>query len=97
MRTIWKYPIPMADSFEIEMPGDREFLTLDVQDGFPHIWVSVDPESGTFIRKFHLVGTGNPIPEETQVHHELVFRGSFQMSNGAFVFHLFEEIVRARS
>lgn len=92
MRTIWKYPIPMADSFEIEMPGDREFLSLDIQGGFPHIWVAVDPESETFVRKFHLVGTGNPIPDET-----LVFRGSFQMSGGAFVFHLFEEIVRARS
>ena len=95
MRTIWKYIIPMEETFEIEMPSDREFLSLDVQGGFPHMWVAVDPDSGTFVRKFHLVGTGNPIPEETQIHHELVFRGSFQMTGGAFVFHVFEEVIRA--
>lgn len=91
MRTIWKYIIPMEDSFTVAMPGDRTFLTLDKQGGFPHIWVEVDPESELFDRKFHLVGTGNPIPTPTQVHHELTYRGSFQMSGGAFVFHLYEE------
>lgn len=92
MRTVWKYAIPAEVTFTLDMPGDRTFLTLDKQGESPHIWVEVDPDSEPFERRFHIVGTGEPLPTTLKPRHELAYRGSWQMSGGMFVFHLYEEV-----
>lgn len=95
MKVIWKYDIPSGDTFTLALPSDREFLSIQVQHGFPVMWVAVDPDSPMFERLFHMVGTGHGVPEATQANHELVFRATFQIAGGEFVFHVFEEVHRA--
>ena len=49
------------------------------------MWALVNPEASTEDRKFRLVGTGRDI-KETNLDHI----ATFQMADGAFVWHLFE-------
>jgi hypothetical protein len=83
--TIWKFEIPVRDSFEVSMPMGAEVLCVQAQQGEPCIWARVDRlEKKRVDRRFCLRGTG----------HELglvgKYIGTFQMRNSTLVFHLFE-------
>ena len=86
--TIWKYKIPLTDEFSLDMPGDPQMLTVQVQpqQGIM-LWALVDPRRSNQTRHFRLAGTGHPIDYEP---HDLRFVGSFQLEEGALIFHLFE-------
>lgn len=84
--TVWKFPVHLADSFEVEMPHGSKFLHLDVQRDNPAMWFLVNPHSPPVSRVFHLVGTGDASEGLDQCTH----LGSFLLDNGTFVFHLFE-------
>lgn len=90
---VWKYPIVVEHEFEIRMPGEATVLSVQMQGEQPTIWVLCDPSTRQKIRKFRLVGTGQPF----NVPHgeDLFFIGTFQMLDGALVFHLFEKGVDA--
>ena len=85
-KTIWKYPILVQDYFEIAMPIGAQILTVQMQNGVPCIWVVV--KSGIDVasenRRFTVHGTGHPVGENEK------YIGTFQMANGALVFHTFE-------
>ncbi len=83
---IWKYPIPIEDSFEIEMPQGARVLSVDTQDGKPYIWVLVNTSSPKGLRPFRLLGTGHPSDDVGTSR----FVGTFQMRNGDLVYHLFD-------
>lgn len=86
MATIWKFPIPIADSFSISMPCAAEFLFVAAQDGQGCLWARVSPsEQGREERKFLLRGTGH------EVDGACMYVGSFILRDGALVFHLFEQ------
>ena len=55
--------------------------------GVPMLWALVDPEAPKVQRRFLLVGTGQPLPDEVE---GFTFVDSFQLQNGALVFHLFD-------
>ena len=38
-RTVWKYPLAIADSQEVEVGGSPRFLHAAMQDGHPTLWV----------------------------------------------------------
>lgn len=87
--TIYKYPIPIEDAFRLELPEGAEVLTVQVQSGKPCIWAKVNKETNAVERRyFHLHGTGHDL-------HPSAGRyvGTFQMYEGALIFHLFEENV----
>ena len=84
---VYKYPIPIEANFTIKMPAGAEILHVDTQDNKGFIWARVDPEPCSEFRYFHLRGTGHPI-DGSSTH-----LGSFQLHDGALVFHLFEEVV----
>jgi hypothetical protein len=82
--TIWKYPFPVMDNFEIEMPITAKVVSVQIQQGQPCMWAIVNARLTTKMRKFKVVGTGHGfelMPDDT-------FIGTFQM--GDFVGHLFE-------
>lgn len=81
---IWKYPIPVTDHFEIEMPGAAQVISVQIQQGKPFIWAIVGPNITPAPRKFRLVGTGN----DFKLMPTDKFIGTFQ--DGPFVWHLFE-------
>ena len=82
--TIWKFPIPLEDEFELEMPLGAAILCVQVQGEEPCIWARVDPKAKKHRRVFRLAGTGREIPKE------LGYIGTFQLRGGTLVFHLFE-------
>lgn len=85
--TIWKYPIPVEYDFALTMPRGAIVLSVQVQNGQPCMWALVDSCQGdNSDRSFLIVETGHPIDPTG-----LRFVGTFQMYQGAMVFHLFEK------
>ena len=86
MLTIWKYPIPVQDNIQVEMPKGARVLTVQMQMDVPYVWALVNPQAEKEIRTFRLVGTGHEIRHSDK----LTYIGTFQLEGGALVFHLFE-------
>lgn len=63
MKRIFKYAIPIADEFELELPKGAEILTFQIQYEQPVIWAIVDPDAEKEKRHFNLYGTGHPMKE----------------------------------
>ena len=86
MHTIWKFPVPQADEFVVEMPRGARFLSLQVQHERPQMWFLLDPEAEKVKRRFVISGTGHPVDQPELLTH----LGSFQLFGGELVVHLFE-------
>lgn len=84
MKTIWKWTLKPA--CEISMPDKAKILTVQVQNGEPQLWATVDTNEPTVLRKFCTYGTGHTLPDNPGE-----FIGSFQLADGALVFHVFEQ------
>ena len=88
MLTIYKYEVPIQDSFMLKLPSACKFLAFQSQRDRPQIWMLVDPEDTRTIEcEFRLVGTGHSIEEP---EGNLNYRGTCQIGEGALVWHLFE-------
>jgi hypothetical protein len=88
MLKVYKYDVPIKDSFTLSLPRTGTFLTFQAQRDRPQIWMLVDPDDDRKIDcEFRLAGTGHPI-EWPQI--DLYYRGTCQMHDGALVWHLFE-------
>jgi len=90
MKTVWKYRVPVADDFAIDMPVGTQVLTMQMQRGQPCIWALIDAKVDAPFeqRKFRMFGTGHEIEEDI----EMSYVGTFQIGNGLLVFHVFEEV-----
>ena len=86
MQTIWKYPVPVADSFTILMPKGARFLTVQTQKTEPQMWALVDRDQPLEERRFHLLGTGHSDGDRALGQYV----GTFQVADGTLIFHLFE-------
>lgn len=85
MKTIWKYKIPIQETFTLDIPEGAEFLTLQTQAGEPCMWWNVEQQAFCVPRRFVIYGTGFDLPEDPGL-----YRGTFQIAGGAFIWHLFE-------
>ena len=85
MTKVFKYPFNPADYFTLIMPQGAEILHVDVQQHQPCIWAKVDIDAPIVVRKFRMAGTGHELDEDVAEHI-----GTFFMSDGWLVFHLFE-------
>ena len=88
MQTIWKFPFKIERQITIEMPRGAKVLSIQVQDGVPCMWATVDSDSGMVPQKFNLYGTGSKLP--TYWGKSMRYVDTFQ--HGEFVWHVFEEI-----
>lgn len=89
MRTIYRYPIVITDTYSLELPLGAKFLHVDQLARAPHtpsMWFLVDPERELVIREFAILGTGNPVPDYVAPQEHL---GTFQDLLG-LVWHVFE-------
>jgi len=85
MMRIYKYPLgEPSGTIAIEMPKGAKVLTVQAQRDVPCISALVDPEAETVVRCFRLYGTGHA------VSLDLPYVGTFQLLEGALVFHLFD-------
>lgn len=87
MKEVWKFAVPFRgpDVFTIDMPGDAEPLSVQIQHGEPQIWALVSTDALPMPRTFRIAGTGHPIGETVRRHV-----GTYQMAGGSLVFHVFE-------
>lgn len=86
---IWKYEIPVAGEFSLEIPISYQFLHVDTQRGVPMLWVMVDPEAPKRPINFFVAATGQSLPVGVGLMG--VHVGTFQVENETLVFHLFKE------
>ena len=84
-KAIWKFMINITDTQEIPMPIGAEILTVQSQCGTPCLWARVSPGFKKENRTIIMIGTGHSIRHETGR-----YIGTFQIDNGALVFHVFE-------
>lgn len=84
MKTIWKFPLSSEGEQLIKMPQGCAVLCAQVQHDIPCVWAVVDTDAPTVKRRFRIFGTGHPINED-----DLQFVGTFQLSGGGLVFHLY--------
>ena len=89
-KEIWKFPLDVNDKQFIRIPENSELLSVQTQNEIPCIWALVNPSEKTEERCFEIFGTGH------QIHYDMgtdrKFIGTFQLNDGALVFHLFERI-----
>lgn len=90
MSEVWKFEPMASTTFALSMPVGAEVLTVQVQHGKPQIWAKVDPFAPVEMRRFALVGTGQRIPDDSEMGHRLRYVSTFQLEGGLLVFHLFE-------
>lgn len=85
--SVWKYDVPMSDTFTLVLPAGALLLHVGIQYGRPQLWALVNPLQSDERRHFRLAGTGHRIAPTAQ----LAYVGSFLMSDDTLVFHLFED------
>lgn len=88
MKTIWKFPIPVTDSWVIEVPKGAVFLNV-AESEVPatiSLWAEVDPEQPLVPRMFVVLGTGNQMPEGIHLRHVSTVR------DRQFVWHVYEVV-----
>lgn len=68
----------------IEMPDKAKIISVQVQDGLPTIWASIDTDEKIIKRQFYIYGTG-----QTIMFPKLRFHLATIQLNG-FVWHILE-------
>ena len=91
MKTIWKFPLQVTDSQDINMPIGAKILCLQMQAGAPCIWALVDPKAATYPMKIVMYGTGHEIHDM----NSLLYLGTFQIYAGALMYHAFQKLAAA--
>lgn len=86
MAKVFKYQLPISDAVKVYMPKDAKVLCVQVQNGQPCIWASVNPDKELEERQFRIAGTGHTI-EDGIVDNYI---GTVQLHDGKLVFHVFE-------
>lgn len=84
-KTIWKYGL-RPDTSGMRLPEDAEILCVQTQAGQAFLWVLLDKDKPLISRQVFVYGTGQPVPDTPQR-----YIGTFQLHDGALVFHVFEE------
>lgn len=87
-KTIWKFPLQVADRQSIKMPIGAEILTVQTQNEEPCLWALVDPKAETESRYIEIFGTGHKVCYDMGVSRKYI--STFQMGDGRLVFHVFE-------
>ena len=90
MLRVCNYTISVGDYFSLDLPVGAKILTVQVQRDEPQIWALVDPGQRSKVRhNFRGVRTGHDIKEDSD---SLIYIGTFQLTGGNFISHLFEII-----
>jgi len=87
-KRIYKYPVKPG-KFEIELPRGARVLSVATQKNDAVMWVLLDPNERVMEkRRFATIGTGH----DADVVSGWNFVGTFQLDDGALVFHLFDAL-----
>ncbi len=88
-RVIWKFTLKVTDVQDIEIPHGSILLSVQTQNETPCLWVLVyNTEAEKEVIRLITIGTGNPISDDDFDLRD--FLGTYQLSNGSFVGHVFQ-------
>ena len=90
MKTIWKFQLETTDKQSIEMPIGAVILSVQTQHDILCMWAMVDTEDVKETRFFEVFGTGHEVHCDMGVMRKHI--GTYQVSGGNLVFHLFERL-----
>ncbi len=90
MLTIHKFHVPATDEFSLTLSAHAKVLDVQVQGYVAKMWVLLDPNGIGETRTFRVFGTGHPIDHVEMA--DLQHVGTFQLNDGALVFHVFEVV-----
>jgi hypothetical protein len=82
---IWKWELDVTDIQYVAISEGAKLLDVQVQKGQCCIWALCDENAPLVPRKIAIYGTGNPIPDDPGN-----YIATFQLHDGAMVFHAFE-------
>lgn len=89
MKTIWKYKILPIDVQDIEIPIGSALLSVQVQNDEPCLWALIyDTNAEKETIRIRTIGTGHQIDDTDFDVKD--FLGTFQLNDGALVFHVFQ-------
>jgi len=88
MITIWKFPIENVNRQVLRVPKGIKPLTVEVQNGVPCLWATVDTEAELGQAVVRVVGTGHDAEEVRFMD----YLGTYQLRGGALVFHVFGDL-----
>src|SRR3954447_11269901 len=60
--TVWKFVLGLADLQALDLPEDAEILHVADQFGEIAMWVRLDPNAASTMRRFTVIGTGHIVP-----------------------------------
>lgn len=87
--TIWKFPLELTDTQQVEMPIGTQILTAQIQNGSIMLWGIVPDDEvnkcSTMLLTIEIHGTGST----TRSPHGLTYIGTVQSHDGMFVWHVF--------
>jgi hypothetical protein len=91
-RVVHKHPVYVGETL-LQLPRGARFLSVQVQNDQPQSWWLVDPNPDPFdgpldMVRLVVIGTGHHWDDRLD-HWK--FLGTFQLEDGAFVGHLFQE------
>jgi hypothetical protein len=86
MKTIWKFPLKIADRQEVAMPADAKALTVQLQGGVPCLWALVDSGNPPKQYPVWMHGTGHDATDASYMGRYL---STIQIKGGALIFHFF--------
>lgn len=86
MRTVYKYPLEIADVQTVHMPRRAVILTVQNQGGKLCLWAELDNQEKVCERTIEIFGTGHQI----SAVDNRVYIGTAQQLNGALVWHVYE-------
>lgn len=89
MKAIWKFTLPAMSGAMVEMPQGAAVLCVQSQGDVPMIWAEVDTEAPKIKRRFFTYGTGHEMPPMSDDPRHYI--GTFQISGGALVFHVYTD------
>jgi hypothetical protein len=89
-KSIFKYTLETTDSQYLDLPKDAEILTVQTQFDEPQLWALVNPKNENTERHIEIFGTGHPVYCDMGIERKYI--GTYQLSGGNYVFHVFERI-----
>ena len=89
MNTIWKYRIPVSSKFTLSSPEGSQYLTVQMQRGYPVVWALCEADNECVDYTFYTFGTGYPLDMPEGV--DIKYLGTYQVE-GLMVYHLFQEV-----
>jgi hypothetical protein len=85
VKTVYKYPLEIADEVFINMPYGARILYAGAQTGSGYVWALVDTDAEMAPVMFCIRGTGH----DCQDVLDMKYVGTFMLLSGALVFHVF--------